>query len=219
MSPSLDFVSDQMTDGRQFKILTVIDNCTRECLALVADTSLSGARVARELDAIIARRSRGRLLCRDHAVRYGGVTQAIRPPANPGRFRALEEVGLGQFRRAFVGLEVAVGGRAAGVDDALRDPLVVEVEDFLAKDEVLQQHRPPGARLQLVLIVGDPDALVGGQVAFGRMRPLFRNALMGLVAWSRSVMKPSSMAASSYAAFRVEGQTRAERGGSELYPA
>jgi putative transposase len=40
---SLDFVSDQMTDGRRFRILTVIDNCTRECLALVADTSLSGA--------------------------------------------------------------------------------------------------------------------------------------------------------------------------------
>ena len=55
---SLDFVSDQMTDGRRFRILTVIDNCTRECLALVADTSLSGARVARELDAIIVRRGR-----------------------------------------------------------------------------------------------------------------------------------------------------------------
>ena len=55
---SLDFVSDQMTDGRRFRILTVIDNCTRECLALVADTSLSGGRVARELDLIIAQRGR-----------------------------------------------------------------------------------------------------------------------------------------------------------------
>ena len=57
---SLDFVSDQLTDGRRFRILTVIDNCTRECLALVADTSLSGRRVARELDAIIVRRGRPR---------------------------------------------------------------------------------------------------------------------------------------------------------------
>ena len=47
-----------MTDGRRFRILTVVDNCTRECLALVADTSLSGLRVARELDAIVRRRSR-----------------------------------------------------------------------------------------------------------------------------------------------------------------
>ncbi len=55
---SLDFVSDQMTDGRRFRILTVIDNCTRECLALVADTSLSGRRVARELDNIVRQRGR-----------------------------------------------------------------------------------------------------------------------------------------------------------------
>jgi putative transposase len=46
---SPDFVSDQLTDGRRFRIMTVVDDCTRECLALVADTSLSGARVAREL--------------------------------------------------------------------------------------------------------------------------------------------------------------------------
>ena len=41
---SLDFVSDQLTDGRRFRILTIVDDCTRECLALVADTSLSGTR-------------------------------------------------------------------------------------------------------------------------------------------------------------------------------
>lgn len=49
---SLDFVSDQLTDGRRFRIMTVVDDCTRECLALIADTSLSGARVARELAAL-----------------------------------------------------------------------------------------------------------------------------------------------------------------------
>ena len=55
---SLDFVSDQMTDGRRFRILAVVDDCTRECLALVPDTSISGRRVARELDAIVRRRGR-----------------------------------------------------------------------------------------------------------------------------------------------------------------
>jgi putative transposase len=35
---SLDFVSDQLTDGRRFRILAIVDDCTRECLALVADT-------------------------------------------------------------------------------------------------------------------------------------------------------------------------------------
>jgi putative transposase len=53
---SLDFVSDSFTDGRRFRILAIVDDCTRECLALVADTSLSGARVARELDGVIAQR-------------------------------------------------------------------------------------------------------------------------------------------------------------------
>jgi len=55
---SLDFVHDQMTDGRRFRVLVVVDDCTRECLALVPDTSLSGVRVARELDRIIAQRGR-----------------------------------------------------------------------------------------------------------------------------------------------------------------
>ena len=44
---SLDFVSDQLTDGRRFRILEVIDNCTRECLALVADTSICRAHASR----------------------------------------------------------------------------------------------------------------------------------------------------------------------------
>ncbi|BCG76183.1 hypothetical protein MesoLj113a_73410 [Mesorhizobium sp. 113-1-2] len=43
---SLDFVSDQITDGRRFRILAAVDDCTRECLALIVDTSLSGMRVA-----------------------------------------------------------------------------------------------------------------------------------------------------------------------------
>ena len=55
---SLDFVSDQLTDGRRFRILAVVDDCTRECLALIADTSISGRRVARELDGIVRRRGR-----------------------------------------------------------------------------------------------------------------------------------------------------------------
>ena len=55
---SLDFLGDALTDGRRFRILAVVDDFTRECLCLVADTSISGQRVARELDAIVARRTR-----------------------------------------------------------------------------------------------------------------------------------------------------------------
>jgi len=55
---SLDFVSDAFADGRRFRILAVVDDFTRECLALVADTSLPGLRVVRELDVVIAWRGR-----------------------------------------------------------------------------------------------------------------------------------------------------------------
>lgn len=53
---SLDFASEAFTDGRRFRVLAVVDDFSRECLALVPDTSLSGARLTRELDAIIQMR-------------------------------------------------------------------------------------------------------------------------------------------------------------------
>jgi len=63
---SLDFVSDQLTDGRRFRVLTVVDDCTRECLALVADTSLPGQRVARELNHLILQRGRPNMIVSDN---------------------------------------------------------------------------------------------------------------------------------------------------------
>lgn len=63
---SLDFVADQFTDGRRFRILEVYDDCTRECLALVADTSIGGRRVARELDAIIGWRGKPATIVSDN---------------------------------------------------------------------------------------------------------------------------------------------------------
>jgi len=50
---SLDFVSDTFGASRKFRILAVNDDCCRENLCLMADTSISGARVARELDALV----------------------------------------------------------------------------------------------------------------------------------------------------------------------
>ncbi len=67
---SLDFVSDQLTCGRRFRILTVVDDCTRECLGLVADTSLSGVRVARELDRLMAERGRPRMIVSDNGSEF-----------------------------------------------------------------------------------------------------------------------------------------------------
>ncbi len=63
---SLDFLSDAFTDGRRFRILAVVDDHTRECLALIADTSLSGVRLVRELDAVIQRRGRPKTIVSDN---------------------------------------------------------------------------------------------------------------------------------------------------------
>ena len=63
---SLDFVCDMLADGRRFRILVVVDDFTRECLALVVDTSLSGMRVARELDSIVETRGRPLMIVSDN---------------------------------------------------------------------------------------------------------------------------------------------------------
>jgi putative transposase len=63
---SLDFVSDQFVCGRRFRILAVYDDCTRECLAAIADVSLSGRRVARELDRLIATRGKPKSILSDN---------------------------------------------------------------------------------------------------------------------------------------------------------
>ena len=67
---SLDFVSDQLTDGRRFRVLTVVDDCTRECLALIADTSLSGARVARELATLFEARGKPITVVSDNGTEF-----------------------------------------------------------------------------------------------------------------------------------------------------
>jgi putative transposase len=67
---SLDFVSDQFGCGRRFRILTVVDDFTKECVALVPDTSLSGARVARELDLAIKQRGRPVTIVSDNGTEF-----------------------------------------------------------------------------------------------------------------------------------------------------
>lgn len=47
---SMDFVSDALADGRKFRALTLVDDCTRECPAITVDHSLTGARVVRVLE-------------------------------------------------------------------------------------------------------------------------------------------------------------------------
>ena len=56
---SIDFVHDQLSNGRRFRILNLIDDVAKEYLAAVAVTSISGQRGARGLDVVIAARQAG----------------------------------------------------------------------------------------------------------------------------------------------------------------
>jgi putative transposase len=67
---SIDFAADQLIDGRRLRILVVLDDCTRECPGLVADTSISGVRVARELDQIITHRGRPKTIVSDNGTEF-----------------------------------------------------------------------------------------------------------------------------------------------------
>ena len=67
---SIDFVHDQLASGRRFRILNVVDDVTKECLAAVVDPSISGKRVARELTALVARRGKPALIVSDHGTEF-----------------------------------------------------------------------------------------------------------------------------------------------------
>ncbi|WP_288806090.1 IS3 family transposase [uncultured Novosphingobium sp.] len=63
---SLDFVHDQMVSGRRFRVLNIVDDVTRECLAAIPDTSICGRRVVRELALLIERRGKPGLIVSDN---------------------------------------------------------------------------------------------------------------------------------------------------------
>ena len=67
---SVDFVHDQLVTGRRLRILNVIDDVTKDCLAAVVDTSISGRRVARELAELVQRRGRPGLIVSDHGTEF-----------------------------------------------------------------------------------------------------------------------------------------------------
>ena len=67
---SIDFVHDQLANGRRLRILNILDDVTKECLAAVADTSISGKRVARELTALVAWRGKPALIVSDHGTEF-----------------------------------------------------------------------------------------------------------------------------------------------------
>jgi putative transposase len=67
---SMDFVAQRLSDGRWIRVLTVVDQYTRECLTLLADTALSGEKVAIELSKIAIRRGAPQSITVDNGTEF-----------------------------------------------------------------------------------------------------------------------------------------------------
>jgi len=69
---SMDFVSDRLVDGRWFRVLTVIDQYTRECLCAHADRSQTGEKVAEQLERLIVLRGVPESITSDNGSEFAG---------------------------------------------------------------------------------------------------------------------------------------------------
>jgi putative transposase len=69
---SMDFVSDCVSSGKVIRMLTIVDDCTRECPAIEVDTSLGGLRVRRVLDRIAEERGLPEAIVLDNGPEFRG---------------------------------------------------------------------------------------------------------------------------------------------------
>jgi putative transposase len=73
---AMDFVADTLAHGRTFRVLTIIDEYTRECLAIETDTSLPGRRVIRVLEQLADSRGLPEEIHVDHGPEF--VCRSVR---------------------------------------------------------------------------------------------------------------------------------------------
>jgi putative transposase len=71
---SMDFVFDELANGRRVKTLTIVDDCSKESVRIVADTSIPAPYVARTLDAIKAERGLPKVIRTDNGPEFAGRT-------------------------------------------------------------------------------------------------------------------------------------------------
>jgi putative transposase len=69
---SMDFVSDRFADGRWFRILTVVDQYTRECLCLYTDRSQTGEKVVEQMKRLVTTRGIPESITTDNGGEFAG---------------------------------------------------------------------------------------------------------------------------------------------------
>ncbi len=135
------------------KLMRILDKKDRRVITDEIENSLFGIKFGRKTADITygISRPRAALYCRK---------------ANKDRGNFLwiaQKRGFRDVAQVFIWLEIAVRCRSAGVNDPLRDTLMVKVGNFLAQDKIFQQRRATAAGAKRILIVGDAHALIGGQ--------------------------------------------------------
>ncbi|CUX52199.1 hypothetical protein AGR8A_pAt10001 [Agrobacterium fabrum str. J-07] len=78
----------------------------------------------------------------------------------------MKQIRLGMGGKGIISLEIAVRAISAGVDDALGNSLVIEMEDLLAKMEVIHHERPARTDPKRILVVCNWSPLSGRQNGF-----------------------------------------------------
>ena len=76
----MDFMSDQLADGRSFRALNVLDDFNREGLAIEVDISLPALRVIRTLDRVIEWRGKPDTIRVDNGPEYVSATLQLWAP-------------------------------------------------------------------------------------------------------------------------------------------
>ena len=72
LSWSMDFVADGLIGGRRLRCLAIVDDCTRECLAIEVDTSITGLRVQGVLERLADTRGLPKSITVDNGPEFDG---------------------------------------------------------------------------------------------------------------------------------------------------
>lgn len=139
---SLDFMSDRLADGRRIRLLNIIDEYSKESLKMVVDTSLSGARVVRELEDLVRHRGHPQQIISDNGTEFTSMAvlkwlenRSVKwhyiEPGKPMQNGAVESFN-GKVRDEFLNQQVFLNLREAK-----------ELAESWRKD--YNQHRPHSA--------------------------------------------------------------------------
>ena len=113
---AVDFVADRFANGLRFRVLTVVDLYTRECLALFADRSISGAKVGAVLDGVVNLRGAPQSITVDNGTEFTsrameawsasrGVSLDFIRPGKPVENAYIESFN-GRLRDEFLNVEI-----------------------------------------------------------------------------------------------------------------